>query len=340
MLLERLTNAVGISGNEKAVRDLIKAEIEAHVDTLRVDRMGNLIAFKKGQEGAPHVVVAAHMDEVGLMVKSIDSNGLIKFVPIGGLDARILVSKRVYIGETRIPGVIGAKAIHLQKPEERTKALSIDDLYIDIGCKDQAEAERLVSIGDYIAFDSLYRTFGKNRIKAKALDDRVGCYLLIQMLKQNHQVNFTGIFTVQEEIGLRGAEVAANQVEADLAIILEGTTCSDVTSVEPHLQVTSLDKGPAISIKDLGTLYPKKWVDLLVQTANENGIPWQYRRSSFGANDSGKFHLAKSGMAAVSLAVPCRYIHSPVSVCSQDDLQHAEALLIKFMEKLGKGGQF
>lgn len=338
MLLEKLTNAVGISGNEKEVRNLILEAIKGHVDEVKVDRMGNIIAYKKGQQKDRNIAIAAHMDEVGLMVKGIDSSGLIKFAPIGGVDSRILVSKRVFIGENKIPGVIGAKAIHMQKPEERSKALTIDDLYIDLGCRDQKDAEKYVSIGDYIAFDGAYTEFGKNRIKAKALDDRVGCMILIELLKLKHPVSITGIFTVQEEIGLRGAEVAANQVETELAIVIEGTTCSDVSDVEPHLQVTALDKGPAISIMDRTSVYNRRWVDTLIQTAEENEIPWQYRKTAFGGNDAGKFHLAKGGTACVSVAVPCRYIHSPVSVLSKDDLKHTKELLVKYIERLGKGG--
>lgn len=338
MLLEKLTNAIGISGNEKIVRNMILEEIKDHVNEVRVDRMGNVIAFKKGLQSSHHVALAAHMDEVGLMVKGIDPSGLVRFTPIGGVDARILVSKRVLIGAQNISGVIGAKAIHMQKPDERTKALTIDDLYIDLGCRDQKDAETHVSIGDYIAFDSTYTEFGKNRIKAKALDDRVGCYLIIELLKQTHNIDMTAIFTVQEEIGLRGAEVAANQVDAELAIVLEGTTCSDVSDVDPHLQVTELDKGPAISIMDRTSIYQRKWLDALIQTADENEIPWQYRKTAFGGNDAGKFHLANTGTPCVSMAVPCRYIHSPVSVLSKDDVNNAKKLLVKYLEKLGKGG--
>ncbi|GAB6087856.1 M42 family metallopeptidase [Alkaliphilus crotonatoxidans] len=338
MLLEKLTNAIGISGNEKEVREIILEEIKDYVDEIKIDRMGNIIALKKGINESKNVAIAAHMDEVGLMVKGIDSSGLIRFTTIGGIDARILVSKHVLIGKDKIPGVIGAKAIHLQKPDERNKALSIDNLYIDLGCRDQGETEKYVAIGDYIAFDSTYREFGKNRVKAKALDDRVGCYLLIELLKHKQPINLTAVFTVQEEIGLRGAEVAANQIDVDLAIVIEGTTCSDVPEVEPHLQVTELDRGPAISIMDRTSIYHRKWLDAMIETATENQIPWQYRKTAFGGNDAGKFHQAKAGTPCVSVAVPCRYIHSPVSVLSKGDVNYTKQLLIKYIEKLSKGG--
>lgn len=338
MLLKRLTDASGVSGNEKEVRDLIVSEIKDHVKDIKIDRIGNIIAYKEGKKGDINLAVAAHMDEVGLMVKGIDNSGLIKFAPIGGMDARILVSKQVIVGKKKINGVIGAKAIHMQKPDERKRALSIDDLYIDIGCNTKEEAEKLVHIGDYIVFSSEYVEFGKNRVKAKALDDRAGCAMLIELLKNDLPVNITGVFTVQEEIGLRGAEVAANQVDSDLAIILEGTTCSDIIKVEPHLQVTELDKGPAISIMDRTSIYNKKFVDMLVKAAKENEIPWQYRRSTFGGNDAGKFHTAKAGTPCVSIAVPCRYIHSPVSVLSKDDYENCKKLLVKFIDRVSERG--
>jgi len=338
MLLEKLTNACGISGNEKEVRNIILEELKGHVEDIRVDRMGNVIAKKHMHSDKPHVIVTAHMDEVGFMVKGIDNSGLIRFAPIGGVDPRILVSKVVLIGKDRIPGVIGAKAVHMTKPEERKKALTLNDLYIDIGCGNQKDTEKYVSVGDYIAFDSKYTEFGNNRIKAKALDNRVGCEIIIDLMKKELPLNVTAIFTVQEEVGLRGAEVAANQVDADLAIAIEGTTCSDVSDIEPHMQATELDKGPAISIMDRTSIYNRSLVDSLVVTAKENNIPWQYRRTSFGGNDAGKFHTALGGTKCVSLAVPCRYIHSPVSVLSKDDFMNTKALLLKYLEKISEGG--
>jgi len=338
MLLEKLTGALGVSGNEKEVRDIIINEIKDYVDDIKIDTIGNIIAYKKGNRDDINVAVTAHMDEVGFIIKGIDDIGLIKFAPIGGVDARILVSKHVIIGKNKINGVIGAKAVHMQKPDERKKAISINDLYIDIGCKTKAETEKLVNVGDYISFYSEYVEFGKNRIKAKALDNRVGCAMLIELLKKEVQVGITGVFTVQEEVGLRGAEVAANQIDADIVIVLEGTTCSDVSSVEPHLQVTELDKGPAISLMDRTSIYNRKFVDMLVKTATESEIPWQYRRSTFGGNDAGKFHTANGGTPCVSIAVPCRYIHSPISVLSKDDYHNCKKLLFKFIDRINERG--
>ncbi|QUH20753.1 M42 family metallopeptidase [Alkaliphilus sp. B6464] len=338
MLLKRLTDALGVSGNEKEIREIIIDEIKNYVDNIKIDTMGNVIVYKKGKREDINVAVTAHMDEVGFIVKGIDDSGLIKFASIGGMDARVLVSKQVIIGRNKINGVIGAKAIHMQKPDERKQAISINELYIDIGCKTKTETEKLVQVGDYIAFYSEYVEFGRNRIKAKALDNRVGCAILIELLKSETPLSITGVFSVQEEVGLRGAEVVANQIDIDLAIVLEGTTCSDIPSIDPHLQVTELDKGPAISLMDRTSIYNRKFVDMLVKTATESEIPWQYRRSSFGGNDAGKFHTAKGGTPCVSLAVPCRYIHSPVSVLSKDDYYNCKNLLFKFVDRISERG--
>ena len=201
MLLKRLTEGSGVSGNEKEVRDIIIDEIKDYVDDLKVDKLGNIIAYKKGQGSSKKLMVAAHMDEVGLMITDIDDMGLLKFTTVGGIDKRILVSKPVLIGKNKIPGVIGAKPIHLQKREEWKNTLNIEQMYIDIGVDGKAEAEKLVSIGEYVAFDSQYIEFGNNLVKSKALDNRVGCSLLIKLIQEIKDIEFYGIFTVMEEIG-------------------------------------------------------------------------------------------------------------------------------------------
>ena len=338
MVLERLTNAIGVSAFEKEVRNIIINELESTVDNIEIDVIGNVIVDKKSNKSPYHIAITAHMDEVGFMVKGIEDSGLIRFVPVGGIDNRILVSKVVLIGENKIPGVIGAKAIHLQKPDERDKALDYDNLYIDIGSKSKEESEKHVSVVDYICFDSKYIEFGNNMVKAKALDNRVGCNILINILQEDLPVNVTGIFTAQEEVGLRGAEIAANKLQADLVIVLEGTTCSDVGDIEPHFHVTTIGKGPAISIMDRTSIYQNRFIKSIVETAENNNIPWQYRRTSFGGNDAGKFHLANTGTPCISLAVPCRYIHSPISVLSRTDLNNTKKLIKKYIEDISKGG--
>ncbi|SDY85781.1 endoglucanase [Proteiniborus ethanoligenes] len=338
MLLKKLTEACGVSGNEKEVRELIINEIKDYVDDIQVDRIGNIIAYKKGTMDSPKIMIAAHMDEVGLMVTKIEESGLIRFTNVGGIDQRVLVSKPVLVGKKKINGVIGAKPFHLQKRSEWKKALGYKELYVDIGVNNKEEAEKLVSIGDYISFASNYVEFGDNLVKAKALDDRVGCSILIDLLKTERKLSIYGVFTVMEEIGLVGAGPAAYRIGPDIGIVLEGTTCSDVPEIEGHLQATELGKGPAISIMDRTTIFNREFRSFIIDIAQKNNIPFQLRKTSFGGNDSGKIHLTKEGSITATISVPCRYIHSPISVMNKEDFNNASKLLGLLIENLEKGG--
>lgn len=334
MLLKRLTQARGVSGDEGEVRNLIRKEIEAYVDEIKVDRIGNLIAIKRGKANTPKVMLAAHMDEVGLIITGITDNGMLKFHTVGGIDDRILVSKRVKIGTQSIAGVIGAKAIHLQERDERNKALVQKNLYIDIGAKSREMAEKIVGLGDYVVFDSSYVEFGEHRVKAKALDDRAGCALLIELLKESYDCTILAAFTVQEEVGLRGAGVAAYHLEPDLAVVVEGTTCSDVAGVEDHLQATRLGMGAVLSLMDRRSIAHGEMVQQLVRIAQEKNIPFQYKETTFGGNDAGKIHLSRGGIPTASVSIPCRYIHSPVSVMHQKDYDACLELLRAFLQEV------
>lgn len=327
MLLKRLTEASGVSGNEKDVRDIIIDEIKDHVDTIKVDRIGNIIAYKKGKPNSKTLMVTAHMDEVGLLVKDIDSLGLLKFMNVGGIDKRILVSKSVEVGKDKIYGVIGAKPIHLQKKQESSKPLDLDDLYIDIGARSKEDAESMVSIGDYVTFHSPYVEFGDNMVKAKALDNRVGCALLVNLVKESKDTSFYAVFTVMEEVGLVGAGPAAYEVEPDIAIVLEGTVCYEMPDLDTHLMPTRIGKGPAISLVDRTTVFNPEFREKVVHIAKKNEIPYQYRKTSMGGNDSGKIHTSKCGAITTTISVPCRYIHGPASVMSLNDYNYTYKLL-------------
>ncbi len=332
-MLKKLTEEIGISGNEKKVRDIIKQEISSYCTSVTVDRLGNLIAYKKGTDAtiSKKLMLSAHMDEVGLMVTNITDSGFIKFKSVGGIDPRILLSKSVFVGEKKMPGIIGIKAIHLQKPAERKNAVKMADMYIDIGAKSKEEAQQKVSLGDAIGFNSRYTYFGNNFIKAKALDDRVGCAILIEMLKNTYLFDLYACFTVQEEVGLRGSKVCAYNIAPDMALVLEGTTCSDVPGVKEHLHATTMGEGPAISIMDRASYSDKTLSRLLYTLAKDNDIKVQYKRTTFGGNDAGEIHTSREGVPTAVISVPCRYIHSPVSVMQLEDYKNCEKLVQMFL---------
>ncbi|HWQ43607.1 MAG TPA: M42 family metallopeptidase [Desulfosporosinus sp.] len=339
MLLKSLSELNGTSGAEGLVRNFLRQQVESFVDTVTVDKIGNLIATKNGHLGGPKVMLTAHMDEVALMIVDITSDGFLKFRPVGGIDARILVSKPVQINETLV-GVIGAKAIHLQKPSERQKALHFDQLYIDIGAKSKEEAAGKVKLGDYAYFITKCEPFGEGLYKGKAFDDRVGCAILVELLKRDYDIPLVAAFTVQEEVGLRGAKIAAYHINPDFAIVIEGTVAADVSDQGEKGWVTELGKGPACSLMDRTTLYNPKLIQWVADLAREKGIPLQFRRGSSGGNDAGPIHVSRTGIPTIALSVPCRYIHSCVSVISEKDYSACFNLISEILNELPRKLKF
>jgi len=339
MLIKKLTDIDGLPMWEDDIRSAIKDEIKDCADSIHTDRMGNLIAVKNAGAGGAHIGLSAHMDEAGMVVKKIEKNGLIKFAAWGVLP-KILVSKTVKIGKERVPGVIGAKPVHLQKPEERETVLDLDKIYVDIGAASKEDAEKYVEIGDYIAFDSEFRRLGKHKIKAKALDDRLGCAAIIEILKSDMPGRkLTAVFCAQEEVGLRGSAVAANQVFADLIINIEGTICADSEDIDEHMRATEQGAGPALSVKDSASVYLKKHYEKMLETAKRRGIPVQFRRTGAGGTDAYSYHGAHGGTPVIGLAVPCRYIHTPVSIYDERDYDSLVALLKAFILDYDKEAQ-
>jgi len=336
-LIERLrdlTRLDGVSGSEKPVRDYLTELVKNHVDSYWVDANGNLITYKKGTEGGPRVMLAAHMDEVGLMVTGINSDGLLKFHTVGGIEARVLVGKRVRIGEKRIPGVIGYKPIHLQSPGERKGTVNKKSLTIDIGVKDKEQAEQCVEIGDMAAFDYDPVDFGDHKLMAKALDDRAGCAVLAELLKNSYPFDLYGCFTVQEEIGLKGAKTASYAVNPDIAIVLEGTTCFDVTGTSEHMMSTWLGKGPALTIMDRSVINDRELLRFVTDLADAAKIPWQYKKTISGGTDAGRIQVSREGVKVVTMAVPCRYIHTPTSIMDTRDFIHMLKLAEETLKQL------
>lgn len=328
MVLKALSELNGVSGNENSVREFIIEQIREKTDSYKVDKIGNLLAEKKGTDvKGPKVLLCAHMDEVGLFVTEITADGYLKFQPVGGIDGRILVSKPVNLGKNNIPGVIGAKAIHLQKPEERQKSWNMEELYIDIGAATKEEADKVVAIGDYAAFTSLFEPLGSELWKGKALDDRAGCAVIMKILEDRYNCDLTAAFTVQEEIGLRGSKVVSNYIEADLAIIVETTQASDLREEDEEEWVVEVGRGPACSLMDSATIYRPGLIRKAAELAGKNNIPLQYRRGTTAANDAGNIHKAGQGIPTLTISIPCRNIHSMSSMISRKDYEHTLALI-------------
>jgi len=339
MLLKELCELNGVSGNEQAVRDYIREKIKEKVNTCRMDRIGNLIAEKNSDtQEQPTILLCAHMDEIGLFITEINSDGYLKFRPVGGIDPRILPAKTVSIGDHGICGVIGCKAVHLTKKEERKKALGIEELYIDIGANCKEEAEKDIKLGDYAVLNGTFTEIGTEYFKAKALDDRVGCALLMEMLDYSFACNLLAAFTVQEEVGLRGSKVVSNYLQADLAIVVEATRAQDYLDTEPEEWIVELGKGPACSLMDSATIYRPELIWRVAELAAEHNIPLQFRQGTAAANDAGNIHKAGSGIPTITLSIPCRNIHSMSSLISKQDyvncfklltvlLNHASALI-------------
>lgn len=338
MLLKKLTESFGPSGFEGEIRQVIYEEVKSYTDKISTDALGSLIVETNPAADGPRILLAAHMDEVGLVVVHIEDNGLLRFRALGGVDARILVAKVVYIGAAKIVGVIGAKAIHLQEPDERTRPLTEHQLYIDIGAASRSEAEACVQIGDPVVFATKYEEIGANRAKAKAFDDRVGCAVLVETIKKQFALPLTFAFTVQEETGLRGAGPVAFRCKPDLAIIVEGTVCNDVADTPTHAEATTLGAGPALSVVDGKTIAHAKFREFIQQVGKEAGIPTQLRRTVGGANDAGVIHLTEMGIISAAISVPTRYIHSPAQMIHLHDYKNAVLLIETLLRRLEKGG--
>ena len=318
-ILRELTALDGVSGNEDAVRDYIISKIEGHCE-YKIDPLGSIIAFKRGKSrSAKKLMVDAHMDEVGLIITSVTSDGFLSFSAVGGIDTAVLMFRRVKIGN--VNGVITGKPIHLISAEERKKLPKPESFYIDIGASSKEEALKLVRIGDRAVICGEYTQTG-DKIKAKAIDDRAGCAILISLLTKDSDYDFHATFSVQEEVGLRGAKAATFTVEPDSAIVLEATTAADIAGVEDSKRVCVLGNGPAISFMDRATLYDRGYYD----AALKSGIKCQPKAAVAGGNNSGAVHLSRGGVRTLAISVPCRYIHSPSCVAEREDIENAARL--------------
>lgn len=332
--LKKLCLLNGISGNEDNVRDYIISQIDGKCE-YSVDNLGNVIAFKKGKNTPKNkIMVSAHMDEVGMIVNYILPDGTLKFTTVGGVDAKVILGRQVLVGETEIRGVIGSKAIHNLSKEEREKSPDANKLYIDIGCQTREEAEELVCLGDSVYFKSEFTEFGDGFIKAKAIDDRAGCLIMLEMINSELMYDTYFTFVVQEEIGLRGAKVAAFTVNPDIALVFEATTAADIPSASAEKKVCCLGNGPVVTFMDRGTIYDKGLYNLAFETAKENNIPCQTKTMVAGGNDSGAIHISRGGVRTIAFSVPCRYLHSPSCVIKYSDFESTKKLAEAFLNKV------
>lgn len=331
-MLKELCLLNSASGDECAVRDFVINEIKDFCE-YEVDNLGSIIAFKKGRKTPDKkVMLCAHMDEVGLIITNITEEGYLKFDTVGGIDNKVIADRAVRIND--INGVIGLKPIHQLSSDEKEKAPCTSELFIDIGAKNKEDALKYVHPGDYAYFKSDYYTFGNGFIKAKALDDRIGCMLLIELIKEETEYDTYFSFNVQEEVGLRGAMCTSFAIQPDISVVLETTTAADLCGVTGGDRVCVLGDGPVVSFMDGRTIYDKGLYNLTMETAKDNQIKIQTKTAIAGGNDAGAIQTSGKGSRVMAVSLPCRYIHSGSSVVKDSDIDETRKLLKAVLPKL------
>jgi len=320
-LLKTLCSLPGPSGNEGPVRDYILETVRPYADAI-VDPIGNVIVEKKGRKhSGKTILLAAHMDEVGFIITGITDEGYLKFAPLGSIDQRVVLGKGVRIGPAGIPGVIGLKPVHLSTQDERSKMPEIESLHLDIGASDAETAKKLVSLGDTACFDTQPFHMGECLV-SKAIDDRVGCAVLLTLLSEDLPVDVHFAFTVQEEIGLRGATTAGFRIQPDIALILEGTTAADIPGAAPGKEICRMGGGVVIPFMDKGTVYDRTLYRRITALAERLDIPWQTKQVIAGGTDGAAIQRAGTGAQVAGLAAPVRNLHTGVNVASLQDMDH------------------
>ncbi|MCS7114784.1 MAG: M42 family metallopeptidase [Nitrososphaerota archaeon] len=337
--LEKLSNACGVAGREEEVKHLMRELLKPYVDEVKEDKLGNVIGVKEGGKNALKIMLAAHMDEIGLLVKTISKEGFLQFTKMGGIDDRILLAQKVIVHTEKGPlyGIVGSKPPHIQKEEERKKVIAYDELFIDIGAESQEEARQMgVKIGDPVSFDIKFTRAGKDAVIGKAFDDRVGCAVMIETMKQLEDLKCTvyAVGTVQEELGLRGAATAAFGIYPDVGIALDVTVAGDVPGVKEVEAPVKMRKGPSITVADYGLVTHPKVLRLLVDVAEENNIPYQLETGLLGSTDAARISLTREGVPSGVISTPTRYIHSPASLLSLKDAENTVKLTVAAINKI------
>ncbi|MDI6640445.1 MAG: M42 family metallopeptidase [Methanocellales archaeon] len=340
-LLEKLSNAHGISGHEGNIRAIVEEEIRSYVDEVRMDKLGNLIATKEGT--SPSIMLAAHMDEIGLMVKYVDDDGFIKFVKVGGWFDQTLLNQRVILHTEKgmLTGVIGSKPPHRMKEEEKKKVIEADDMFIDVGATSKKDALKLgIRAGTSITIDRELRPLANDMVTGKAFDNRAGLVMLIEALKRtNAEVTMHAVGTVQEEVGLKGAKTSAFGLSPDVAIATEITITGDHPGIEKKDSAIEIGKGPSLTVLDAsgrGLITSEPVLRWLRETAEKNKIPYQLDVSSGGTTDATAIQLTKAGIPSGTVSLPTRYVHSPVEVISLRDLDRCAELIARSIETVDR----
>ena len=337
MLLEtikQLSEIPGVSGCEEPVRYEILKRIEGHC-IYKVDALGNILAFKKGKKEPKHkLLLSAHMDEVGLIITYAEEDGSLRFSTVGGIDKRVIVGKPVQIGD--VFGVIGMKAVHMRSKNEKEKAVDPDKLTIDIGAKSREEALGVVSLGDRAVFVTRFSEFGDGFLCGRALDDRAGCALLINMIEGELEYDTHFAFTVQEETGTTGAKTAAAQIGAEVAIVVERTTAGDIPDAAPSKTVCRLKKGPVLSFMDKGTIYDRTLYQKALAVAKEESFICQIKEGVYGGNEARSVQIAGNGARVLAVSLPCRYLHTPNCVIHRSDAEETARFLPALVRAFGE----
>ncbi|TRX52037.1 M42 family metallopeptidase [Fulvivirga sp. M361] len=335
-LLKKICEAAGVPGYESEVRNLIIQEVEPLVDSLEIDNMGNVITMKKGQSSEKKAMVGAHMDEIGFIVTHVDDKGFVRFTTLGGFDPKTLTAQRVVIhGKKDVLGVMGTKPIHVMTAEERTKMPKVKDFYIDLGMSKE-QVDDIVSVGDPITRDRELVEMGEC-VNCKSIDNRVSVFILIETLRELQTVPYDvyGVFTVQEEVGIRGANVAAHTINPDFGFGLDTTIAYDLPGAQPHEKVTSLGEGTAIKIMDAMTICDYRMVDYMKKIADDNTIKWQPELLVAGGTDTaGIQRMGKNGSISGAVSIPTRHLHQVIEMAHKEDIENSIRLLKMCLEGL------
>jgi endoglucanase len=334
-----LSELIGVSGFEKPVADYVYNKIESYVDELWIDPLGSLLAVMKGDPSKERLLFDAHLDEVGFMVSYIEpKGGFLRFVQIGGWDPRILLGQSVKVigkdGKT-FHGITGSKPPHLTTAEERKSSVEISDMYIDIGMSSEQVKEAGIHIGSVGTLFDPFVEFPNNMIRGKAFDDRTGINILIHIIKEfaqkKHEDTLLFSFTMGEEVGGRGAGAAAFKLDPTMAVAIENTTAADVAGIQDAECPAYIGKGPAISVADRSMISHPKVNQRLIKNAKIENIKYHVKKPIFGGTNAGKIHTTRAGIPSSVVSVPCRYIHSPTSLLSLDDLYQTTQLISAFI---------